>query len=50
MRARAYCRFCPVGGFGGAAGVESTIEETANEMRVGKFALMSPVMTSTEGR
>jgi len=29
---------------------ESTLEETWKEMRVGKLALMTPVMTSTEGR
>jgi hypothetical protein len=28
----------------------SILEVTWNEMRVGKFALMVPVMTSTEGR
>ena len=28
----------------------SIFEVTWNEMRVGKFALMVPVMTSTEGR
>ena len=30
--------------------LESTFEETWNDMRVGKFALMMPVSTSTEGR
>ena len=29
---------------------ESTPDETANEMRDGTLALISPVMTSTEGR
>ena len=29
---------------------ESTFEETRKEMREGKFALIRPVMTSTEGR
>ena len=29
---------------------ESTREATRNAIRVGKFALMMPVMTSTEGR
>ena len=29
---------------------ESTFEETRNAMRDGRFALISPVITSTEGR
>ena len=29
---------------------ESTFDETRKEMREGKFALINPVMTSTEGR